>query len=91
MTENRWVTLLEVNDRLQAEILKNALESQNIPVDLIQEGISHYLYPVGGPIGTIQVCVPENRMAEAKLWLDDYNRGNLEENGGGSDPDLPAG
>ena len=77
MSEAEWVTLLEVFDRLEAEILKEALEAQGIPSELFQEGVSHYLYPVGGPMGRIQVCVPDQKLLEARQWLESYNNGEL--------------
>jgi len=78
MTENEWVFLLEVFDRLQAEIFKEALEAQGIPAQLFQEGAAHYVYPVGGPLGKIELCVPSMRLKEAQEWLEAYDRGNLE-------------
>ena len=79
MPNNGWVTLLEVFDRLEAEILKVALETQGIPAQLFQEGISHYLYPVSGPMGKIDVCGPSARINEAAEWLQAYNKNELEE------------
>ena len=77
MSEKEWVALLEVFDRLEAEILKEALEAQGIPAQLFQEGLSHYLYPVGGPMGRIEICVPNQRFQEAQVWLEAYNNGQL--------------
>ena len=79
MSEAEWVTLLEVFDRLEAEILKEALEAQGIPSELFQEGVSHYLYPVGGPMGRIQVCVPDKNLQQAREWLESYNSGELQD------------
>ena len=81
MSEPEWVALLEVFDRLEAEILKEALGAQGIPAQLFQEGLSHYLYPVGGPMGRIEVCVPNQRLQEALLWLKAYNSGDLRDDG----------
>jgi len=77
MSENEWVGLMEVFDRLEAEILKEALTAQGIPAQLFQEGLSHYLYPVGGPMGRIEICVPSNRLQDALSWLAEYNSGKL--------------
>jgi hypothetical protein len=81
MTEIEWVALMEVFDRLEGEILKEALEAQGIPAQLFQEGISHYLYPVGGPMGRIEICVPSDRLEQASAWLVDYNNDDLSDNG----------
>jgi hypothetical protein len=98
MTENEWVALMEVFDRLEAEILKEALEAQGIPAQLFQEGISHYLYPVSGPMGRIEICVPSDKLEQASAWLEDYNNDDLRNDGAqevdaGSpdEPDEPAG
>lgn len=77
MSENEWVTLLEVYDRLEAEILKEALEAQGIPAELFQEGVSHYIYPVGGPLGRIEIRVPKILITDAQNWLEAYNRDEL--------------
>ncbi|MEI6290536.1 MAG: hypothetical protein WCP19_08895 [Chloroflexota bacterium] len=77
MTNNEWVTLIELFDRLEAEIFKEAIEAQGIPCELFQEGISHYLYPVSGPLGKIDVCVPSARMKDASEWLEAYNKDEL--------------
>ena len=77
MPEKEWVALMEVFDRLQAEILKEALEAQGIPAQLFQEGLSHYLYPVNGPMGKIEICVPNERYQEAMEWLQAYNNGQI--------------
>jgi len=80
LPENEWVTLLEVFDRLQAEIIKEALDAQGIPAQLFQEGISHYLYPVTGPMGKIEICVPYTRLKDAREWLNSYQNGDLIDN-----------
>ena len=79
MSENEWVALLEVFDRLEAEILKEAIEAQGIPAQLFQEGLSHYPYPVSGPMGRIELCVPNDKLQEARQWLEAYNSGELRE------------
>ncbi len=77
MSANEWVTLLEVFNRLEAEILKEALDAQGIPSQLFQEGVSHYLYPVSGPMGKIELCVPGQRLQDALAWLESYQRGDF--------------
>ena len=78
MSESEWINLVDVFDRLESEILKGALEAQGIPCKLVQEGVSHYIYPVNGPMGRIQVCVPSEKMEEAQQWLEAYNQGELQ-------------
>jgi hypothetical protein len=80
MSETGWATLLEVNSRLEAEIIKEALEAQGIPAAIFQEGAMHYVYPVAiGPLASVEICVPKERLNEAQAWLTDYESGALEE------------
>ncbi len=79
MPEIEWVFLMEVFDRLEAEIIKEALEAQGIPAELFQEGISHYIYPVNGPLGKIEVRVASDKLQEAQDWLEGYDAGEFED------------
>ena len=79
MSDTGWATLLEVYDRLEAEIIKEALEAQGIPAEIFQEGAGHFAYPVNvGPLGKVEICVPEERFDEAEAWLQEYQEGKLE-------------
>jgi hypothetical protein len=75
MTEPRWATLFEAAHRMEAEIVKEALEAQGFPAEIFQEGVMHYTY-LGGKI---EVCVPDNRLEEARVWLAEYEEGQLVE------------
>ena len=74
MSDIHWATLLEVVDRLQAEIIKEALEAQDIPAEIFQEGAMHYAYTGG----RIEICVPNDRIEEARVWLTEYLNGQIE-------------
>ena len=74
MSDIHWVTLLEVMDRLQAEMIKGALDAQNIPAEIFQESAMLYAYTGG----RIQICVPNNRIEEAHVWLTEYLNGQIE-------------
>lgn len=88
MSEIEWVLLMEVGDRLKAEILKSALVADGIPAEFFQEAVGQ-LYTISfGPIGTIQICVPSDRLEEAHRWMQAYNTGELWSNNEEySDPD----
>jgi hypothetical protein len=88
MSRDGWSTLLEVYDRLEAEILKEALEADGFSVNLFHEAIGT-LYPTTfGTLGKVEVCVPDERFEEAKIWLESYNNGELrDDNAELSDPD----
>ena len=73
MSETRWETLSEAGNRIEAEIMKEALEAQGIPAEIFQEGAMHYAYTGG----RIEVCVPNERIGEARAWLAEYQNGQL--------------
>jgi len=80
MSQISWVTLLEVSNRIEAEIIKDALEAQGIQAEIFQEGAIRYAYPmIVGPLAKVEICVPEARLEEAKAWLGDYQSGQIEE------------
>ena len=77
MSRDGWSTLLEVYDRIEAEILKESLEAQGIPVTLFHESAGT-LYPTTfGPLAKVEVCVPDERLKVAEAWLESYNNGEL--------------
>lgn len=79
MTEKEWVTLLEVNNRLEAEIIKDALEAQGIPAAFFQEGVAQFGYALSvGPLSVVEICVPSDRISEAQTWLQAYQHNLLE-------------
>lgn len=79
MFDKEWVTLIEVNDRIEAEIIKDALEAQGIPAAFFQEGAVQFGYPVTvGPMSVVEICVPNDRIQEAEAWLNAYNNGEFE-------------
>lgn len=79
MFDKEWVTLLEVNDRIEAEIIKDALEAQGIPAAFFQEGAVQFGYPVTiGPMSVVEICVSNDHIQEAQAWLNAYKNGELE-------------
>jgi hypothetical protein len=76
MSELTWDLLEEINGRFEAEMLKSFLEAEGIPVQLIQEGAGHTIYPVNiGALSVVQVFVPKDNFAEAQTLLEEFNRG----------------
>jgi hypothetical protein len=75
MSEPHWATLFEAAHRMEAEIIKEALEAQGFPSEIFQEGVLHYT-ALGG---RIDVCVPSDRLEEAQVWLAGYQEGQLQE------------
>jgi hypothetical protein len=84
MSKIEWETLLIVDDRIEAEILKGALEAQGILTEIFQEGAIRFGYPVNvGPLARVEICVPSNRLTEAQAWLEFYKKDELRDEGHG--------
>lgn len=78
MTEWNWEVAEEVQGELQAELLRGLLEAQGIPTKLNQEGAGR-AYGLGiGPLGTVQIMVPEDLLYRARQVLADYYSGAFE-------------
>ncbi|MEW6687216.1 MAG: DUF2007 domain-containing protein [Candidatus Edwardsbacteria bacterium] len=64
----KWVTVCKTN-RLEAEIIKGKLESENIPVILQQESIGRiYSLTIDG-LGEVRVLVPNKYLSTAMKIL----------------------
>jgi hypothetical protein len=62
--------LIEVNGRMEAEVIKSLLEANGVPVEIFQEAVGHHIYPVMIPgLGRVQLFVPKERLAEAQELL----------------------
>jgi hypothetical protein len=78
MTEVKWELITTVSGELQANILRNLLEVQGIKVFLSQEGAGRAVGLTMGPMGEVQVLVPENQSEAARQIVDDYYAGKFE-------------
>ncbi len=76
MDELTYAKLVEVNGRLEAELIESFLEASGIDVELVQEAVGHTIYPVTvDGLGRVQIFVPKTRLAEARDLLTSYNEG----------------
>ena len=80
MNEGKWEVVTTVSGSLQADILRTLLESRDIEVFLNQEGVGRVYGINVGPLGEVQIMVPESQSQEAKQILDDYYAGKFEVN-----------
>ncbi len=80
MSEDKWELIIEVSGELQADLLRNLLEAQGIKVFLNQEGAGKAYGLTVGPLGQVQVLVPEHQSQEARQIVDDYYAGKFETN-----------
>ena len=79
MTKITWALLAKVYARLEAEMMKSALESLDIPVELAQEGAGHWAIPLNfGKFAEVHLFVPKENLDEASAWLEDYNNDEME-------------
>ena len=71
MGEMKYELLVELNNRMEADLLKSYLESQEIPVELFQESVGQNIYPVAVTgLGSVQVFVPKEKFKQAKKALE---------------------
>lgn len=82
MSEEKWELIIEVSGELQADILRNLLEVQGIKVFLNQEGAGRAYGLTVGPMGQVQVLVPEHQSREAHQIVEDYYAGKFESDEG---------
>lgn len=70
MDDMLYELLLEVNGRMEAEFFKGYLEASGVPVEIFQEAVGHHIYPVTvSGLGSVQLFVPKERLAEARRLL----------------------
>lgn len=88
MSDESWEVITEVSGDLQAELLRNLLEAQGIKVFLNQEGAGRAVGLTLGPLGDVQVMVPEHQSEQARKIVEDYYAGEFEnEQNANSDED----
>jgi hypothetical protein len=78
MTEGKWEVVTTVSGSMQADILRTLLESRDIEVFLNQEGAGRVYGINVGPLGEVQILVPESQSQEAQQILNDYYAGKFE-------------
>ena len=78
MSDESWEVITEVSGELQAGLLRNLLEAQGIKVFLNQEGAGRAVGLTLGPLGEVQIMVPEHQSQEARQIVEDYYAGKYE-------------
>lgn len=72
MSKMTWQFLTEVYDRIEAEMIKSALEALEIPVELAQESVGSTIPVSFGKFAKVHLFVPKEKYQEASDWLKDY-------------------
>ncbi len=78
MTEMTWELLTKVYDRIEAEMMKAALEALEISVELAQESVGGTIPVCFGKFAEIHIFVPKEKLVEAREWLETYASGKFE-------------
>ena len=78
MTEMTWELLSKVYDRIEAEMMKAALEALGISTELVQESVGGTIPVSFGKFAEIHIFVPKDKLSEAKTWLESYGNNNFE-------------
>jgi len=81
MDTMKWERLVEVQGRLEAELIESYLEANGVDVELIQESVGHSAFPVMvDGLGRVQIFIPKEKVQEARELLKEYDEGpNREE------------
>ena len=78
MSEQNWILVASIQAEVQAELLRGLLEAQEIPVLLSREGAGRALGLSVGPLGEVNILVPDKFQAEAKNIIMQYETGVFE-------------
>lgn len=82
---NNYVTVYVANGQLDAEMVQGFLEAAGIPAMISQESIGRVFGMTSGPLGEVNVLVPEKKNDEALELLASMERGDLINNNGDID------
>jgi hypothetical protein len=78
MDELKWELLVEIQGRMEADMLKSFLEAEGVEVELFQEAIGHHIYPVTiDGLGRVQLFVSKEQAGDAKRILAEYRKSKL--------------
>jgi hypothetical protein len=78
MNKQQWTFIVRVQGDLQAELLRGLLEAQEIPVLLSREGAGKAYGFTVGPLGGVDILVPDKFVQSAKSILKMYQGGEFE-------------
>ena len=79
MGKSKWVVATKAAGELQAEIMRGLLEAQGVNVYLAIEGAARAIGITAGPLGEVDVMVPEDELEEAQEIITSYRAGDFEE------------
>jgi hypothetical protein len=77
MSSPKWVIVTKVSGELQGELLRGLLQAQGIEVNLVQEGAARAIGITAGPLGEVEIMVPESQLQEAQDVIRRFRRGDF--------------
>ena len=70
----KWELLVEVQGRLEADLLQSYLEAYGIQTEIFQESVGHNAFPVMiDGLGRVQIFVSKEQIKEASRLIAEYN------------------
>jgi hypothetical protein len=82
---NHYVTVYIANGQLDAEMVQGFLKAAGIPAMISQESVGRVFGMTSGPLGEVNVLVPEEKTDEALELLASMERGDFISNHGDED------
>ena len=80
MDTMKYEKLVEVQGRMEANMIESYLEANGVDVELIQESVGHSAFPVMvDGLGRVQIFIPKEKAREAHELLKEYNEGSNQE------------
>ncbi len=79
MSKQKWVVAAKVAGELQGELMRGLLEAQGVRVYLAVEGAARAIGITAGPLGEVDIMVPEEDLEEALDIINSYRAGEFEE------------
>jgi hypothetical protein len=77
MDTMKWERLIEIQGRLEAELIESYLEANGVDVELIQESVGHSAFPVMvDGLGRVQIFIPKEKAQEAHELLNEFIGGS---------------
>ena len=74
MDELKWELLVEVQGRLEADLLQSYLEAYGVQTEIFQESVGYNAFPVTiDGLGRVQIFVSKEQIKEATKLIEDYN------------------
>lgn len=83
----QFITVYTASGQFEAEIIRSLLKAQGVSVHLSQESAGAVYAFTVGPLGEVEVMVPESEVVKARDILAAYQRGeyNTDEEVGGDE------